>query len=244
MPRKTTKHRRRRGPVYRSSIPADATEIVVSRYASGSKESADYYVNGQQAGRRYWDEDGHLEYEWGYRGDGVRHGYEYEFAPNGQVTFKSRNVDGREHGKAQQWNDKGQLLVSYTKRFGVGLDLWCDNLSGELSEERYCPAPNRLGYERWWKNRRAIWREAFWLDGCGWHGIEREWNNAGRLARGFPKYFVRNVQVTKRQYIRATANEPLLPKFVAAENRPSRKLPQGFLTQRAAERRRRNCAAE
>lgn len=172
--------------------------------------------------------------EWVWQAEGSREGYEYNFASNGQMIFKSRWVNGREHGTARQWNDQGQLLISYRKHHGVGLDLWCDNITGKLSEELYCPADGELGVERRWKNERTIWREAFFRAGYGWHGIEREWNTAGKLSRGFPKYYVRGDRVTKRQYIWATETDPTLPRFTEKENRPYRKLPQDYVLQRDA----------
>ena len=71
---------------YRSSIPTDATEVVTRCREDGTKESADYYLNGQKVGVRYWYENGQVEFDWGLRSDGSRHGYDFEFAPNGQMT--------------------------------------------------------------------------------------------------------------------------------------------------------------
>ncbi len=55
--------------------------------------------------------------------------------------------------------------------------------------------------------------------------IERVWNLRGRLRRGYPKYWIHEVQVTKRRYVRAAQDDPTLPPFRENENRPGRKFP-------------------
>jgi len=56
--------------------------------------------------------------------------------------------------------------------------------------------------------------------------IERKWNLEGRLRRGFPKYHVAGHQVTRRQYVKATAVDPSLPPFRKKEIHPRRKFPR------------------
>jgi len=57
------------------------------------------------------------------------------------------------------------------------------------------------------------------------HGIQRRWNFNGKLKRGYPKYWVNDKQVSKRQYLRARATDPTLPPFRKADNLPRRKFP-------------------
>jgi hypothetical protein len=86
-------------------------------------------------------------------------------------------------------------------------------------------AGDRHGFE-WWINadQRSADRESHYAKGQE-HGIQRDWNSAGRLRREFPKYFVNGEQVTKRQYLRAARLDSSLPAFHEEDNRPVRQLP-------------------
>jgi hypothetical protein len=58
------------------------------------------------------------------------------------------------------------------------------------------------------------------------HGIERVWNSEGHLKRGYPKYWVNDKQVTKRQYLKECAKDASLPCFREKDNLPVRKFPK------------------
>jgi hypothetical protein len=81
------------------------------------------------------------------------------------------------------------------------------------------------GYE-WWLNedQSSVWQERHWRDGQ-FHGIEREWNIRKKLCRGFPKFYLRGEKVTRRAYERACSNDPTLPLFRIADNKPRRRFP-------------------
>lgn len=57
------------------------------------------------------------------------------------------------------------------------------------------------------------------------HGIERSWSREGKLERGYPRYWVGDARVTKRQYIVAAGKDPSLPPFRERDNRARRSLP-------------------
>jgi hypothetical protein len=121
-------------------------------------------------------------------------------------------------------------------RHGTGIDLWWisfENGSTYLSEVRYLRAGKRHGFE-WWLNEdgRSVWRESHFRDGR-MHGIERSWNGQGRLRRGYPRYWVDDVRVTKRQYVRARVGDAALPPFREPDNRPQRRFPSEAVMRRS-----------
>jgi len=95
----------------------------------------------------------------------------------------------------------------------------------------------RYGYT-WWINedQTSVSVERHYVQGDP-HGIEREWNEHGRLRRGFPRYFVKGNRIDKRQYLIAAVADPSLPRFRSEENSPERVFPEDIckhlLTQRA-----------
>jgi hypothetical protein len=111
---------------------------------------------------------------------------------------------------------------------GTGIDLWRqqrDDGSIYLSEARYLKDGVLHGYE-WWMNedQRTVHGEMHY-NGRGFHGIWREWNNQGRLRRGFPQYYVNHQKVTKKRYLKACETDPTLPPFRSEDNDPAREFP-------------------
>jgi hypothetical protein len=214
---------------YRSSIPKEAKErIVVMRPNGRKKFKADYILGGKIVGKRQFDENGLLEFECPLKG-GVMHGTLYDFF-DGVVTFAEHYSNGLAHGTAKQWSPDGELIGTYTMRRGTGLDLWRakdDWGHGRvyLSEARYVKEGKWHGFE-WWldEDQKSVHSENhFWKNLQ--HGIQRSWNSQGRLRRGYPRYWVRNVRVTKRKYLRECASDPNLPPFREQDNLPARKFP-------------------
>jgi antitoxin component YwqK of YwqJK toxin-antitoxin module len=211
-----------------SSIPTEAEERVTERYDGGVKKKAEYYLNGEEVGRRWFFEAGDLEMEISVR-DGRQHGPFRTWYESGQLSSETIYVNGLEHGTARQWAEDGTLIGTYEMDHGTGLDLWWTGLSDEggwhLSEARYMLAGDRHGFE-WWidADQMSVNREGHFAKGQE-HGVQRDWNSAGRLRRGFPKYFVNGGQVTKRQYLRAAHLDSSLPPFRAEDNRPERQFP-------------------
>lgn len=215
---------------YRSSIPAKAREIVHERYENGTRREAFFFVGRKKVGYRSWWDTGGVEIEYGIK-NGKKHGVEFHFDDNGELTFMEPFRNGTANGIARQWSNDGRLLITYTLRNGNGLDLWCHD-DGSLAEELYWPAENELGYRRWWnEDDKTIYEEYFWVSGRGSHGITRKWNTLGKLCRGFPQYHVNDQTITKRQYLVACESDPLLIRFRPEDNKPFRDLPPEYLAQ-------------
>jgi hypothetical protein len=228
---------------YRSSIPSVARERVVATFITGpTKYKAEYRLNGKIVGLRYFYETGDLERECPLK-DGVPHGIQYWSYWPGELNFAEPYFNGLAHGTAKQWSSDGKLIGTYTMKHGTGIDLWrCESEKGvaHLAEARYIENRKWHGFE-WWINRdqKTVHQERHFQNGQ-LHGIERSWNFQGRLRRGCPKYWVNNVRVTKRQYLRACGADPTLPPFSEIDNRPHRRFPSEIrthLAQRAQRKR-------
>jgi antitoxin component YwqK of YwqJK toxin-antitoxin module len=229
-------------PRYKSSIPPSATERVVERYKDGDRQLARYFVDGQLVGSRFWDDDGYLSLERPCNKDGLTHGVEYSWYFDGVLTSAAPWVNGKPHGVAKQWSQSGKLVGSYKMTHGTGIDLFWNAICGVdaagyyLSEVHYMQDGQFHGYTwRFNDDRASVWWEEHYVRGLR-HGIERRWNEHGRLSRGFPRYFVDGKRVDKRKYLRAAAADPSLPRFRAKDNSPARKFPdeirKHLLTQR------------
>jgi antitoxin component YwqK of YwqJK toxin-antitoxin module len=212
---------------YRSSIPKDARERVIATFLSGpQKYKAKYLRNGKVVGIRLFHESGELEHECPIK-DGVTHGIVYRSDVPGKLLSAESYFNGMPHGVAKQWSDDEKLMGTYTMRHGTGLDLWwCaygPRGSPYLSEARYVKNGKWHGSE-WWLNpdQKSICEERhFQRDQM--HGIERTWNQQGSLRRGYPRYWVNDQRVTKRQYLRECAKDTTLPPFRQSDNRPRRR---------------------
>jgi len=215
---------------YKSSIPSSASERVVECYEDGAKKMAEYVVDEQVVGTRFWDEDGYLEME-RPRKSGLNHGVAYAWYFDGVLTSAEPYVNGKVHGVAKQWSQSGKLVGSYKLVHGTGIDLFWNPLGGieeapyYLSEVHYMRDGELHGYT-WWlgQDQVSVRVERHYVHG-NLHGIEREWNEHGRLHRGFPRYFVNGNRIDKRQYLRAVVADPSLPRFRSEENSPSRVFP-------------------
>ncbi len=186
-------------------------------------------MNGEIVGVRYFEESGELISETPIK-NGLRHGTQY-FFDQGRLNFCEHFHKGLAHGTAKQWSETGELIGTYTMKHGTGLDLWrCKRNWGhgpvQLSEARYLKDGMFHGFE-WWLNDdlKSVHHEThFWKDQK--HGIERVWNSEGRLKRGYPKYWARDNQVTKRQYSKECSKDAGLPRFCEKDNLPARKFPE------------------
>jgi antitoxin component YwqK of YwqJK toxin-antitoxin module len=219
----------RRPPVYISSIPVGAEERIVEQYPDGEKRQAEYWLNGERVGLRYFFPTGEPEVEYGFR-DGIKDGMVYVWSDPGHLCSAEPFVDGVPHGTAWQWGSyTGRVIGTYTLERGTGIDLWrqeWNDGSATLSEVHSMRAGRPHGVE-WWldsSDQQSVHEERHWFEG-ELHGIERDWNLKGRLRRGFPRYWVRGRQVTKRQYLRAAARDATLPPFRSEDNDPQRTFP-------------------
>jgi hypothetical protein len=218
---------------YRSSIPKAATERVLATHQNGGqKYKTEYLLNGEIVGVRQFDLNGQLEFERPMK-NGATHGMLYQI-DDGVVTFAEPYRNGLAHGTAKQWSYDGELIGTYTMKHGTGLDLWrCKKTWGNrrvfLAEVRYVKQGKWHGFE-WWLNedQTSVHDEHHFWENLQ-HGVQRSWNSGGRLRRGYPRYWVNNKQVNKREYLRARTNDPNLPPFRKSDNLPRRKFPPEVL---------------
>lgn len=206
-----------------SPIPDDAIEAITETYESGSKKKTSYFVGDQQVGWRYWAESVTMVMEYEMQ-NGKYHGHYRYWYENGIVEEEGDYIDGLQHGEVKQYDWDGKQIGSSIMNQGTGLDLWYE-LSGKLSEERQYVDGMRHGYEHWWRDdNQTVWEESHFSKDIQ-HGIFRRWNLKGKMARGYPQYYVMSKRVTKRQYMSACRNDTTLPPFVAEDNQPTRNLP-------------------
>ena len=220
---------------YRSSIPKAAQERVASNYISTrSKQRAEYVLDGKIVGVRWFDENGVMNSEVPWK-HGLIHGNMYHFddIPDGKlrVTFVEPYRNGLAHGTAKQWSEDATLIGTYNMKHGTGWDLWRHRKDfgrspiRVLTEARYIKGGNWHGFELWFDlGQTTIHQEAHFWENLQ-HGIRREWNDKGKLRRGFPQYWVDNIRVTKRQYLRACSKDTNLPPFCASDDLPQRIFP-------------------
>ena len=222
---------------YVSSIPSNSATSVVSEYrcetsADGHSHSiwlrvVEHSVNGVVVGTREYDEEDRLIGERPLK-SGKKHGIEYTWYDNGQLELAEPYCDGRIHGTAKQWDEDGRLIGTYTLRHGTGFDIW-RNLREDgtpyVAEIQTYRDGFFDGFTWWFNEDRSVWWEWHWRQGAQ-HGIERQWNDHERLARGWPKYWIDGNQVDKRRYVRAVRRDSSLPPFRDADQAPLRALPR------------------
>jgi hypothetical protein len=214
---------------YRSSIPQAARERVTATFVTcPQKYKVECVLNGKVVGIRYFHNTGELADESPLK-NGLTHGTVYRSDVPGKLLSAAPYSHGLPHGTARQWSEDGKLIGAYTMRHGTGIDLWwCESFENGLpylSEARYVKDGKWHGFD-WWLNedQKSVWEERHFRNGQI-HGIERLWNWKGRLHRGYPRYWVNDLRMTKRQYLRARAKDPTLPPFRKTDNRPQRRFP-------------------
>jgi len=141
----------------------------------------------------------------------VLHGIEYRADVPGKILSATPYFKGFLHGTAKQWSNDGKLIGTYTMKHGTGIDLWwnprSDNGLPYLSEVHYYKKGKPHGFEWWLNEDQTVSVERHWRNGQE-HGIERSWNQQGRLHRGYPRYWVNDVRVTKSHTF---ARAPTIP---------------------------------
>jgi len=228
---------------YKSDIPDDAVEILVSPYKrEGTAESGRIcYENrvctlaGEIVGYRQYDEGGTLMIETPIK-DGKPHGVKYfwdddndDNGPYLHLTEPHQN--GLVHGTASQWAHDGTLMGTYTLLHGTGYDLWRNfDEHGHLylAEVHAMKDGGPHGYE-WWVcvDQRTIFHEVHWKDGQR-HGIERQWDE-DKLDPGYPKFHVNDMAVGKDAYIEKRKADSSLPEYRVEDDRNERIFPDEIL---------------
>lgn len=220
--------------VYTSSIPVDAIKKIQKTNKQGIVIATDYYVSNELIGKRFFEDDGKLFWEYGLK-NGKYHGNYYYFHDNGELFYQSNYTDGKQSGLAVQWTTTGQLVgISYFEN-GTGIDFWCivDMLNRwELGEEKHYKDGLMHGLERWWNADGTVWREGYYQKGLA-TGVFREWDEEG-LKVGFPKFFIDGQEVDKQAYLTIQQNHKAsyLPAFKEIDNLPQRTLHPFYVLQR------------
>lgn len=215
----------------KSDIPSGITERLIREYepvGPFAYRLVECILNDQLVGQRVYDQDGQLILETPIK-DGKRHGREYRWYEDGSTLESVESYDnGLIHGLAKQYGRSGRLIGTYRMKHGTGFDVWrqeWEDGSISVSEIHSMRDGSPHGYELWFGGKRPTLRhERHWYEGK-YHGIERKWNEKGKLRRGYPKYWSHSQQLTKRQYLRAAQTDKTLPPYRDKDNTPRRKFP-------------------
>lgn len=183
-----------------------------------------YFVDARLALVATFERTGRPVHAMTFDAEGRAHGLEREWHPSGRLRYEARYVDGLQHGLQRQWDEQGRLIVRTRLVRGTGLDLYCGDLRpGVVSESRELVGGLRHGFERSWTDGKLT-EEKLFVRGVE-HGISRRWTLAGKLERGWPRFFVRGQRVTRGAYVRACRSDASLPPWRAARDRASRARP-------------------
>jgi hypothetical protein len=214
----------------KSDIPPNVVEQVIREFrrVGGAiyYKLTDCILNGEVVGQRGYGEEGQLVTETPLR-NGIKHGREFQWDDEGPLSLIEPYVNGKIHGTAKQYGRDGSVIGTYSLRHGTGYDVWrVEDEDGTIDISEIHTLKDGLphGYE-WWLSKRHILREErHWHEGQ-FHGIEREWNLAHKLRRGFPRYWIKGDRVSKRKYLAAAEKDLSLPPFRVRDNSPRRKFP-------------------
>jgi hypothetical protein len=213
----------------KSDIPDGATERVIRVYQRNMGlirlEKRECISNRQLVGYRYYDDNGRLQIETPLK-DGKKHGREFYWNEDGMLDLIEPYFEGKMHGTAKQYQN-GKVIGTYKMVHGTGYDVWCNQIAdGQVyvSEIHSMRDGSMHGFE-WWLNEdhRSVHEERHWHKGK-LHGVERFWVGK-KLRRSYPKYWVQDKAVTKRQYVRAARKDVTLPPFLLKDSSPRREFP-------------------
>ena len=215
----------------KSDIPAGITEVQSREFSQTEHfvyfRVMDCILDDQVVGQRSYDGVENLRIETPIR-NGQKHGREYTWSESGGLESVEPFVNGKLHGLAKQYGRRGNVIGTYRFMHGTGYDIWRwerEDGSIYISEASHIQDGSLDGYEWWLKeDQRSIWHECHWQSGK-LHGIERMWNERGKLKRGFPKYWIRDQAVRKHVYMKAAEKDKTLPGYRDKDNQPQRKFP-------------------
>jgi hypothetical protein len=218
---------------FKSDVPANAVEQTTREFrrVGGAiyPRLTDCLLNGEVVGQRAYAENGQLVTETPLR-NGSKHGREYQWNDDGRLMLVEPYVNGQIHGTAKQYGRDGSVIGTYRLRYGTGYDIWrVENEDGAINISEIHTLVDGLphGYEWWLRKPHIMWHELHWHEGQ-YHGIERQWNVANKLSRGFPRYWINGDRVAKRKYIREAKKDLSLPPFRLQDNSPRRRFPSAI----------------
>ena len=215
----------------KSDIPQNADERVIREYREEGSfaylQLTEYIFNGQVVGQRAYDRDGNLRIETPLK-NGKKHGHEYNWSEAGTLESVEPYVEGKSHGLAKQYGRNGKVIGTYRCVHGTGFDIWrLEQEDGSIIISEIHSLQNGLphGFEWWLRaDQQSVWHELHWRQGI-YHGIERKWNDEGKLNLGYPKYWIDGQVVSKRVYVKAAQQDKTLPMFREEDNLSQRRFP-------------------
>jgi hypothetical protein len=200
---------------------------VIQRHPNGQKSMVEYRLTRRRTAVRMFDPEGELAGEWTTQ-DGQFHGMRYDFYWLKHPIFAQPWVKGVRHGVSYQWDDDGTLLGTFRMNRGTGIDLWRDRdpETGLVTLAEVLPFKNNHfhGFQWWLSDARHVYIERHWFEGAI-HGIEREWEGDKQLKADYPKFYVKNKEVSKAAYQRAARRDKTLPPYRASDDNPARIFP-------------------
>jgi len=215
---------------FKSDIPSNVVEQTIREFRRDGgaiyHRIADCILNGEVVGQRAYSEEGQLVTETPLR-NGIKHGREYQWEDDGTLSLIEPYVNGKIHGTAKQYGRDGSVIGTYSLHHGTGYDIWrLESEDGAIRISEIHSLRDGLphGYEWWLSKPHVVYEERHWQEG-EYHGIERQWNLANKLRRGFPRYWIKGERVDKRKYLRAAKKDPSLPLFRLKDNSPRRRFP-------------------
>ena len=216
---------------FKSDIPANVIEQTTREFRRDGlaiyHRFTNCLLNGEVVGQRAYGEAGQLITETPMR-NGNKHGREFQWDDDGTLSLIEPYRNGKIHGTAKQYGRHGSVIGTYSLRNGTGYDIWrVENEDGGIYISEIHSLRDGLphGYE-WWLTEKPhiLSHERHWREG-EFHGIERRWNVANKLSRGFPQYWINGERVPKTKYLRAAEKDPSLPPFRLKDNSPRRRFP-------------------
>jgi hypothetical protein len=173
-----------------------------------------------------WTGDGQLRHEKPLDAEGRGHGLEIQRDDLGKIAWCAEWAHGKQHGLVIQFGPRGRpLLVTEFVR-GRGADIWISGCDGRtrtaVTEVRELVDGRLNGWVRWGSPRRP-WDEEHFVHGER-HGIFRRWEE-GSLCKGYPRFYVKDVRVSRRAYEAAQTSDATLPRYFEQDNVNVRALP-------------------
>lgn len=204
-------------------LPPRAQLVVLERNEASIRGEA--RLKSRPLARLLWTSDGELGRVHPLDRNGKPHGLEVERL-GGRVVWCASWRHGKQHGLVMQFDDDGQPLFVTEFDAGRGTDIWMGCGGGcevsEVSEVRDILDSRLHGWVRWGDPARPS-EEEHYRHGER-HGIFRTWSD-DKLCDGFPRFYLDDKQVSRRDYEIARARDASLPPYDERDDSNRRPVP-------------------